>query len=248
MRVQDEVLADLALQAQLFTIGGEQQLDSSGIKADTMVHGFNLIFAINALQSHHAFQYLCVGNQGRVTGEQGLDVEGFRGLDYIVNPVSRNIYARQLVNDLVNLGDNDTLTEFSCFNDCRSILGAEAGEQVALSVSHGCSNQSNTRGQIQEITAIQFEVGVDSAELQLTFLQELSNTTSLGAGEGHIQLFSDALFEYIQMLRQSQHGLYHVQIMNLCRINLAQAFCQEVSLLLVVAFDVNLIKRFDYCF
>ena len=154
MRIQDEVLADFAFQAKLFAVGRQQEFDSSGIKADTMVHGFNLVFTINTFNCHHAFEYLCIGNQCRVTGEQRLNVERFRRLDYIVNPVSRNINARQLVNDLVYLSDNNALTEFSCFNDSRSILGAEAGEQIAFSVSHSSCNESNTRGQVQEITAI----------------------------------------------------------------------------------------------
>ena len=89
---------------------------------------------------------------------------------------------------------------------------------------------------------------MDSAKLQFAFLQELGNTASLRTGERHIQLFSNTFFEYIQMFRKSQHGLNHVQIMNLSGINLAQAFSQEVSLLLVVAFDVNFVVRFDYSF
>ena len=154
MRIQDEVLADLALQAKLFAVGRQQEFDSSGIKADTMIQGSYFIFTVNAFDCHHAFEYLCIGNQCRVTGEQRLNVERFRRLDYIVNPITGDINTRQLVNDFVYLSDNNALAEFSCFYDCRSILGAEAGEQIAFSVSHSSCNEGNTRSQVYKITAI----------------------------------------------------------------------------------------------
>lgn len=47
------------------------------------------------------------------------------------------------------------------------------------------------------------------------------------------------------MFRQGQDRLYHVQVMDLLGIHLAQAFGKEVGLLLVIAFDVHLVERLD---
>ena len=43
------------------------------------------------------------------------------------------------------------------------------------------------------------------------------------------------------MFRQGQNRLYHVQIMHLTRIDLAECFRQKIGLFLVVALDVDLI-------
>ena len=50
------------------------------------------------------------------------------------------------------------------------------------------------------------------------------------------------------MLGDAQRGLDHVQIMDLSWIHIAQAFRQEICLLLVVPLDVHIVSRTDHRF
>ena len=60
---------------------------------------------------------------------------------------------------------------------------------------------------------------------------------TLRAGKAEVQAIGNAFFKYIQMLGQSQHGLHHVQVMNLRWVDSYQCIGQKVGLLLVIAFQ-----------
>ena len=58
----------------------------------------------------------------------------------------------------------------------------------------------------------------------------------------------DAVLEDVEVLRQRQHRLHHVQAVHPLRIDLHQRLGQEVGLLLVVAFEADAVAGLDHRF
>ena len=235
--------ADLAAQSQRFTEGREQQLDSSGIEADAVVQDFDAIFFVNAADRHHSFEDAFILNLCRISGEERVQHVWCRAFDDEVDPVSRDIDTRELVNDLIDLENDDALIEFRRFDDRRGVLCGKAGVNVAGCIRIVSADEGNSRHEVDEVAGIHFKVGMDSAEFDTVILDHLRQTLALAACISEVQLSGDAFIKDIQMLRNGEGGLDHMKIMHFGRIHLAELFREEIRLFLVIAFDIDFIAR-----
>ena len=223
MRIEREVRADLALEPQLLAVGGQQELDGSGVEADAVVEALDAVLAVDALDNHHGAQHLRVGDEGGVAREQRLHVERLGALHHEVHPVAGDVHPRHLVNDLVHLGHHNALLELRRLHDDGRVLGVEAREQVAVLVGAHGHGQRHARRKIHEVAAVQLQIGVNGADLYLALAHVLGQTPGLRPGEREVQLLGNALVKHIQVGAHGQHRLHHVQVMHLRRVDLAQA-------------------------
>ena len=123
MRVQRPVPADLALQAERCGVGRQQQFDRGRVEADAVIQPLHAVRGVDALDDEHRHQHLDLGDQRRVAREQRLDVVRLRARDVEVDPVRRDVHARQPVDDLVDLRDDDAALERGRLDDRRRVLG-----------------------------------------------------------------------------------------------------------------------------
>ena len=84
MRIERKMRTDLALQAEFFAVGWEQQLDRGGVESDAVVEAPNTVRRVKSLDGEHRRQNLCLGDRGRITREQGFDIERLLRFDYEV--------------------------------------------------------------------------------------------------------------------------------------------------------------------
>ena len=240
--------ADLALQAQLFAVGRQQQFDRGGIEADAMVERLHVVALIDATDRHHPHQHVHRLDQARIACEQRFDIKRFVGLHHEVDPRTGNVHARQvarIVDDLVYLGDHDAIVEGGRFHQCRRVFGAGAGVQVALAVGHVAGHQHHVGRQVHVQPRIQFHVRVQGAHLQHAVLQQLRDAQALGAGKGEIELVGDAALEQVEVLRQAYARHDHVQFIDLVGVQLHHGAGQEVGLFLVVPFEDHAVAAGD---
>jgi len=146
MGVQREVARDLALQAKLLAIGGQQKLDRGRAEADPVIQPLHAIRRIDALDREHRGQDLPLGDGGRIAREQRLDEERLFRLDDEVYAIRRNVDARHPVDDFINLGDHDTVLERRRLDDRRRVLGVRAGVEVAIAIGADRGDQRDVRG------------------------------------------------------------------------------------------------------
>jgi len=255
VRVEGPVAADLALQAEGFTVGGQDQFDGSGVEADAMVEGLHIVFFVDAADRHHRHQHMHRLDMARVAGEQRLDVERLVGHHHKIHPTGGDVDAGQIadvIHQLVDLHDHDAIAERGGFDQRRSIFGAGAGVDISGTVGHETGGQYNVGDQVHHQPCIELDVSVDSTDFQQAVFEQLADAQGLGAGEGKVQLARDALFKQIQVLGPPDAGHDHVQIVELGRVGLGQGAREEVGLLLVVAFQHHAVagedqrlKRFD---
>ncbi len=95
VRVERPVPADLALEAERFRIGREQQLDGGGVEPDAVVERQHPVALVDAANGEHGHEDVLFGYQARITGEERLDGRRPVRLHHEVDPVSRNVDARQ---------------------------------------------------------------------------------------------------------------------------------------------------------
>ena len=210
-----------------------------------MVQVLDAVFGVNAFDGHHRRQHAGVGDLGGIASEQRLDVERPGRRDDEIDEIGGNVHARQLVHDLVDLDDDDPLAELGGLDDRRRILGAETGVEIALSIGGIGHDQRHAGRQIEEIAAVKFKIGVNGPEIQLAGAEQLGDAAGLRPGERKIEFLGDALFEHVEVFGQRQDRLHHVQIVHFGRIDGTQALGQKISLLLIVAFDVDAVERAD---
>ena len=86
---------------------------------------------------------------------------------------------------------------------------------------------------------------MNGPEIELAGAEQLGDAAGLRPGERKIEFLGDALFEHVEVFGQRQDRLHHVQTMHFGRIDGTQALGQKISLLLIVAFDVDAVKRAD---
>ncbi len=86
VRVEGPVAADLALEPQRLAVGGQDQLDGSGIEADAMVQRLHLVFFVDAANGHHRHQHMHRLDMTWVAGEQWFDVERLVGNHHEIDP------------------------------------------------------------------------------------------------------------------------------------------------------------------
>jgi hypothetical protein len=73
----------------------------------------------------------------------------------------------------------------------------------------------------------------------------IGKAPALQAGEGKVEPAGDAALEHGQMIRQSEHRLDHVQIIDAGRIKGSKAGGEQISLLLIVPLDHHAIAALD---
>jgi hypothetical protein len=79
------------------------------------------------------------------------------------------------------------------------------------------------------------------AEFDLAAIQHLRDAGALRAGIGIIEPPGDAGLEHVQVLRQHDAGLDHMEIVDLAGIAGAEAAGEAIGLFLVVAFETDAI-------
>ncbi len=75
VRIQREVRADLALEAERLAVGRQQQLDRGGVEPDAVIEPAHTVGRVDALDGEHRRQDLGLGDGGGIAGEERLDVE-----------------------------------------------------------------------------------------------------------------------------------------------------------------------------
>ena len=98
-------------------------------------------------------------------------------------------------------------------------------------------DERDIRGQVYKVTGKQLQIGMNGTDVQPSCRGQPGQARTLRAGKAEVQPVGNAFFKHIQMLGQSQHGLHHVQVMNLRWVDSYQCIGQKVGLLLVVAFQ-----------
>ena len=90
-----------------------------------------------------------------------------RRFDDDIHPGTGNVDSRQLVEDSIHLGDDNAVVEGRGFDNDRCVFGVGAGEQIAICICRLRANQRDAGGQVDEIAAKEFQIGVDSTDLNL---------------------------------------------------------------------------------
>ena len=99
--------------------------------------------------------------------------------------------------------------------------------------------QRHLRREIDEVAAEQLDVGVDRAELDLPGVKRARHRRALRAGIGIVELLGDAFGEEVEVLGEHDAGLHDVDVVQHLRVGLGERACEEVGLLLVVAFEAE---------
>ena len=213
MRVKRPVLADLALEAQLLAIGRQQEFDGRGVEAQAVVQRLHLMALVDTADGHHRHQHMHRFDQSRIAGEQRLDEERLVGNHNKVDPGAWDVDARQLgvvFHQLVDLGDDDPVTESRSLDQRRCVFGAWAGVEVAVTVSLVACDERNIRDEIHKQAGVELDVGVDGTDFQLTVFEQLRDAQTLRTGEGKIKLARDAALKQIQVFTAPDAGHDHV--------------------------------------
>ena len=241
MGVQHPVAADLALQAKLLAVGGQQQLDGRTVKADAMVETLHAVLGINALNDHHAHQDIGILDELGVAGEQGLHGVGLIGRDDEIYPAAGDIHTGQVLYDLIHLRNDDTALAGRGFHQGGGLLGAVAGKQVAVLVGLVGSHQANIGDEIHKQAGIDLQVCIKVADLHLALGKHLAESLRLRTCKGEIHRAGNALLKVIQMLAAGDGGDDHGQVVDDLGVDLRQRSRQEGRLLLIVALQHHLI-------
>ncbi len=188
MRIERPVAGDLAAQAERLGIGGQQQFDGGGVEADAVIEPLDLVFGINAFDGHHRHQHLDFRDLRGVAREQRFDVVRARRLHHKIDPVPRNVDARQRFDNPVDLHDDDAVLEGGRFDDGRRVFRIRARVQVALAVRRFRRDQAHARRQVDEVTAEKLQVGVDRADIEFAGSDQPGHARRLRTGKGKVQL------------------------------------------------------------
>lgn len=170
MRVQRPMCSHITAQAEFFTIGGQQQLNSRSRKADTMVEAFGPVFGVNAFQRHHGHEHLRVRYGTGITGEKRFYIEWPWGFDDEVDLIGGNIHAGHPINDLVHLRNDDTAFIGSCLDDRRRVFRIRAGIEIALPICTDRSDQRYIRREIDVVAREKLNIGMDRAQFDLALV------------------------------------------------------------------------------
>ena len=162
-----------------------------------------------------------------------------------IDPVAGDVDPRQPVDDLIDLRDDDAAAESRGFGDGRRVLGVRAGIEVAVAVGLVGDDKRDVRRQVHQHAGIEFEIGVDRADLHRAVRDQFGELAALRSGKGEIQPVRDAALEHGEMIGQRQHRLHHVQIVHPRRIGFRQGCGEKIGLLLIVAFDRHAVARLD---
>jgi hypothetical protein len=150
MGIERPVLADLSTQSERCAIGRQEKFDRSRIEANSMIQGMDLIPLVDAPDDHHANKNLKVIDVSRVTGKQWLDCEWTIRFDDDIDPGSRNIDARKLVHNLIDLHDHDAIVEGPSLDNDGGVFGVRARVEISFSIRLFRAYQDDIWNQIDE--------------------------------------------------------------------------------------------------
>ncbi len=86
VRVEGPVAADLALEAEGFAVGRQDQFDGSGVETDAVVERLHVVFFVDPADRHHRHQHVHRFDVPWVAGEQRFDVERLVRHHHEINP------------------------------------------------------------------------------------------------------------------------------------------------------------------
>jgi hypothetical protein len=245
MRVQHEMPSDLAFQPALGGEGWQDQFDRCGGIADAVVEPLHLVGLVDGGDRHHRHQHVLVPDLGWVAREQRIDPVRLRARYDEIDPVAGDVDPRQVVHDLVDLRDDDAAAECGSFGDRGRVLGVRTGVEIAVAIGLVGDDERDLRRQVHQRARVEFEIGVDRADLEGLRRNEFGEPTALRSGVRKIQSVRDAAFEHGEMVGQRQDRLHHVQIVNPRRIHLRQGGGKKIGLLLIVTLDRHAVSRLD---
>ena len=134
----------------------------------------------------------------------------------------RNIDARKLVDDFVDLHDDDPIVKRRGFDNDRGVLGIGSRVEVAVLVRLLGADENDVGHQIHEQPSVELDVGMDGADREFSVLEKLRKPQALRSGEGKVDLFGDAEFEQREVLRPADARDDQVQVVDLSRIDSGQ--------------------------
>ena len=245
VRVQREMRADPALEAELLGISRQQQLDRRGVEADAVVEAQHAVWLVDAADRQHGGEDLRLGDLCRIAREERLDVEGLGRFHHVVDAVARHVDAGQLVDDGVDLRDDDALLERRRLDHDGRVLGVRPHVEVAVFVGLPRHRERHLGRQVDEVAPEQLDVGVDRAELDLSGVECARHRRALRAGVGVVELLGDALGEEVEVLGEHDAGLHDVDVVQHLGVGLDKGPRQEVGLLLVVTLETKAVARLE---
>ena len=166
-------------------------------------------------------------------------------VDDEVDLVGRNVDARQLVDDLVHLGEHDAVGKGRRLDNRGRLLGIGGEEQVALAIGLRGGDQRDPRRQVDVVARVEFVVGVDGADRELLRLDQVGDGAALRAGVAEVDLLDHALLEELDMGRQRDAGHHEMDVAQVLLFQRGELVSEEVRLLLVVAFEAEDVARLD---
>ena len=184
-----------------------------------MVQAPDAIGRVDALDRQHGRQDLHLGNGGRIAREQRFDEERFVSLDDELHAVSRYVDTWHLVDDFVHLSDDDAVLEGSGLYDGRRVLGVRPRIEISITVRADRSNQRDIRREVDEVTSKQLEIGMNRPEFDLAAKQHRRDARRLRAGIRKVEPLRHAVVVQVEVFRQHDPGLHHVQIAHLRKID-----------------------------
>jgi len=111
-----------------------------------------------------------------------------------------DIHARQLVGDLIDLGNHDPAAESGRFDNRWRVLGIWPSKKVSVPIPLRGANQGHIRDQIDEHPSIELDVGMDRSNLQAAIFKQLGDPQTLRAGIREIDFSRDPVLEEIKVL------------------------------------------------
>ena len=186
-------------------------------------------------------------NFGGVSCKQWLHGIGFRGLDDIVHPVTRNIDPGQLplFHDAVDLADDNTVLKGGGFRDHGGFFCVIPCVQVSVAVRLVRGDQADLGGEIHVQSAVKLQICMDVANAELSGFQHLGQAQTLNTGKGKVQFFGNAFFKQIQVVIPRNGGNEHIEAIDLAGVQLGHCVGQERGLLLVAALQYNFVSAVD---
>jgi hypothetical protein len=114
---------------------------------------------------------------------------------------------------------HDTVLEGGRLDDRRRVLGIRSGIEVTLAVGADGGDQCDVRSKIDEVAGEQLQISMNCAQFDLSAEQHAGDARRLRTGIGIVEPLCDTAVEQIQMFRQHDAGLHHVQTVHLRRID-----------------------------
>lgn len=96
-----------------------------------------------------------------------------------MDSVAGNVYAGNLVDNFLDLGNDEAALETGRFDNGRRVFGVRAGVKISVAICADGSDESNVGRQVDEIAREKLKIGVYSTELYLPAEEQSGNTRGL---------------------------------------------------------------------